>query len=315
MKMFDGGQNRSVAAAATDDLTVPLPYTPGMHNYITGFVVFPETGAAGFTGLGGTAVTPAIFDVEVWLIRGHNRIPLDYGWACYDAKNNRAVVGFAGRVGYNERDSLFIAIKNAGTGTASWGCSGTYDQSENPISETGVIHRLHDDVTFIYQARRVCTNANAAGNPIVFNITMATGQVARLIALLGVQVTAGVHTLLSYLNDEDNASYANLANIAAAANTSFEIPSIGANATTSANITNSLGLVIPAGAKLNIQTYGASAQAGDTLTVGMILELLNDPTLPTWAATGTDSANFTFAASTISDANTLIPIIRPRLIG
>lgn len=160
---------------------------------------------------------------------------------------------------------------------------------------------------WIYQARRKATDAAAAGNPIIIDISLATGQIGVLRSAFVQQVTAGVHTLYITLLDEDNAHFAKVGVVAAAAANSFlYVPSIGASAAASDNVMNSTGLVIPPGSKLSCYTAGASANANDTLEVGIILELYNLSTEPTWSvARSTDVANITLAASTISTANTM----------
>lgn len=156
-------------------------------------------------------------------------------------------------------------------------------------------------LSWIYQARRVATDANAAGNPMIVDVSLASGQLARLISAQCVSVTVATHTLACYLLDEDNAIHAPLALRVTAATNSFNLPSIGVVSSDTNNLINSVGLIIPSAAKLAFQTGTASANAGDTLTIGMVLELFNVNTVPTWVHTrSTDTANITLAANTIA---------------
>lgn len=158
---------------------------------------------------------------------------------------------------------------------------------------------------YLYQATRLCTNANAAGHPMTITLTFAAGQVIRLNQMISKNVTLGTHTMVIYVADEDGVSIAQLATagVAAATNYCF-LPSIGSAATASANYIDSTNLWLGPGQKLIVTEATDSANAGDTLLVAVSL-LLSTNTEPTWAATGTDVANYTFAASTISAANTV----------
>ena len=164
-------------------------------------------------------------------------------------------------------------------------------------------------VWWLYQARRQATNTNAAGNPIIIDISLAAGQVAKLVKGFVQQSTTATHTLLAIHNDEDNVGPPIAYVAAAAAASEVRLPSIGTAANASANIMSSQGLMLGPGEKLTCQTGGASAAANDTLAVSVSL-LLSTPTIPTWDTTrSTDTAQITLAASTISAANTLQAVV------
>jgi len=309
-KLIQAATSRTVAAAATDDLIVPLKFERGMHNYIVGATVYVDQGI--WTGMGGTAITPVIFDAEIWLQSGGAKIPLDKGWVCYDAKYNRAVIGFAGRYEFFENDTLLIPIQNAGTGSGAWGASYSLDVSKEPVSDIGTRFTLSDDVTFIYQARRINTQTAAGPAALYTRVSMNPGQIGRFIASYVVGAASAGAPLLQYMYDEDNAIAAQLTNIAAGASRSACLPSVGTVSTGNSNLTNSQGLILAPG-QFFVTSTSVSLNT-ETLTVFFECELLNDPTLPVWDTTGSGGTP-SLAASTISVANTLQPIIRPRMIG
>ena len=318
---FNFAQQRGVAAAGTDDLTVVLPYPPlnsagghcKTHPHLTSFTVYVDLGPA-YTGFGGTvnATGPYMFLAEAWLIHNRQRICLDKGAVLYDAKYNRCVIGFEGRIHYSENDSIQVFIKNIGAITAWWGASGTYDISSEPVNETNVIHRQHDDVTWIYQAARINTLTPAGPVALVTRISMNTGQIGRLISSR-IQGTASAGaTLLVAVQDEDSVSSTQLASVAAGASRTVSLPSIGTAATATSNTANTTELILVPGSYLAVTSSVALATENQSIYVA--IELLNDPTLPVWDNTGSGGASV-IAASTISVANTLQPIVRPRMIG
>lgn len=159
------------------------------------------------------------------------------------------------------------------------------------------------EVSWIYQARRVATQANAAGGAMTIDITLAAGQLARLIACR--VNNSGTNGLVINENDEDNATGFNMMVVGSGAATAGYIPSIGTAANASGNVGNSSGFVLPSGAELTISQTVAGIQ-NDTLTIYIVLELFNLPTIPTWSkARSVNQADVTLAASTISAANTL----------
>jgi len=158
-------------------------------------------------------------------------------------------------------------------------------------------------VTAIYQARCVTTQANAAGGAIIVDISLAAGQIAKLIYLSA--SNSGTNDIEIALLDEDNASSSSLGYCASAAANMLRVPSIGSAATGGGNRISSIEVIIPSGAKLSVIQSGASVQ-NHTLTIAIGLELFNDFTIPTWSkARSTNAADVTIAASTISAANTL----------
>ena len=161
-----------------------------------------------------------------------------------------------------------------------------------------------ENISWIYQARRVATQANAAGGAIVIDISLASGQCGRLIAAY--TNNSGNNSLYVEIQDEDNAYTTSIGSVGAAAANTLRLPSIGSAASATGNVANSTGLIIPSGAKLTFRQAGAGVQ-NDTLTVGIVLELFNLPTVPTWSKDrSTNAADVTLAASTISAANTLV---------
>lgn len=302
--------NQSLAAAGTSSTTRNLDCKPDKYCYLTSISAYIDGAMAGFDG---TAATPNMVKCEIWLLKGNQKLLLDKGWLIYDTQYNRAVVGWCGRIGYMKDDKVFVTVQNSGTGTSLWGCSYSTDSSDTPLQENFVGVRLHDDVTFIYQARRVATQANVGGGPVIIDVSLATGQIARIIG--GRALNSGTNTALGYIIDEDNAVTTTIGTTTSGAGSNSQYPSIGSGATATANIASSVDFILPAGAKLSFQQSGAGAQ-NDTFTVALILELLNDPTIPTWdKSRSTNPADVTLAASTISAANTIQPIVRPRMIA
>ncbi len=161
-----------------------------------------------------------------------------------------------------------------------------------------------EQATWIYQARRVNTQTNAGGGALRTIITLASGQLARIVQCAVIGPASVTSTLIITVFDEDGMEYGRLFNCLAGASNVGRLPSIGSGGTATGNIANSTGLVLPAGATLAFD--GSVAIQNETLTVGIVLELLNLPTVPTWATTGS-AGTPSLAASTISAANTLTP--------
>jgi len=160
--------------------------------------------------------------------------------------------------------------------------------------------RTPNNPWYLYQARRVATQANAAGGAILIDLATAPGQIAKL--LHARVVNSGNNGLQAYIYDEDNAAEAYLLVIGAAAGTSASLPSIGSAATASANNANTKDLMFGPGQKLSFLQTAAGAQ-NDTLTLGITL-LLTTATEPSWSvARSTNPGNVTLAANTISAAN------------
>jgi len=280
-----------------------------MHNYVTGLTVYVD---GIWTGFGGTVATAQTFKAEAWLNSGGAKVLLDRGWVCYDAKYNRSVIGFAGRYEFFENDTIQIYIQNAGTGTGIWAASYSVDASKEPVSDIGTRFTLHDDVTFMYHARRVNTQTNAGGGALQTNIAMNTGQVGIVRSMLVIGSASAGATLLGIVYDEDANISNQYANAAAGASRVLCLPSIGSAATADNNRSNSQNLVLT-GAQY-IGWSSSAALQNETEQVNVTIELLNDPTLPVWSTTGS-AGTPSLAASSISAANTLIPIIRPRMVG
>ena len=152
---------------------------------------------------------------------------------------------------------------------------------------------------WLYQARRVATQANVAGGAVKVDITPAAGQTLKLIA--ADMINSGTNAAICSILDEDNAAATNiLANVASGAATRYSLPSIGSAATATGNATNSTDVIIMAGQKLSFWQSGAGAQ-NDTLTVAVVLELIGSGVEPTWSkARSTNEADVTLAANTIS---------------
>ena len=150
----------------------------------------------------------------------------------------------------------------------------------------------------LYQARRVATQANAAGGAVVIDITPAAGQTIRLISL--VATNSGTNDMVVETVDEDNARSGYFGAVASAAAVKINLPTIGAAGSSSSNLATSENLRIPVGEKLVVKQSGAGAQ-NDTLTVAVVLELIGNGTEPTWSkARSTNEADVTLAANTIS---------------
>lgn len=183
---------------------------------------------------------------------------------------------------------------------------GGYWYAERKLEDGSEMWRANASGRWIYQARRVATQANVAGGPIKLDVTPASGQSIRLISLAA--VNSGTNGLVGLVYDEDNASSARLGVIGSAAGTTMFLPSQGAAATASNNTIHSLGLIIAAGEKLSVEQSGAGAQ-NDMLTVAVVLELLGNSTEPTWSvARSTNAGDVTLASSTIG-SNVVTPLL------
>lgn len=157
-------------------------------------------------------------------------------------------------------------------------------------------------LSWIYQARRIAQQTNAAGGAITIDIAANAGQIIRLLALKA--LNSGNNGLYVNVYDEDNALANKYAIIGAAAATTCHLPAIGTDASTSNNNASSIDLILAPGEKLSIVQSGAGVQ-NDTLTVAVKMELFNVRTSPTWdKSRSTNQADVTLAASTISTANT-----------
>ncbi len=163
----------------------------------------------------------------------------------------------------------------------------------------------HPRYTWIYQARRVATQGNAAGGAIVIDIAVA--QPARLISCLG--FNSGSNTVSIDIVDEDNALTCRLGSVGAAPGTICSVPRTYTSSLSSPQIT-SVGVFIAPGQKLSCYQSNAGAQ-NDTLTVALVLELFNSPEEPTWSKDrSTNATDVTLAANTISTS-----ITRGRWLG
>ena len=161
------------------------------------------------------------------------------------------------------------------------------------------------NIAWMYQARRVATQANAAGGKVLVDIAVPSGTVARLVVARA--DNSGTNSIAWRLYDEDDELMATLGVVGSAGATNLSVPTIGTAPATNNNI-HSLGQLIPPGAKFTAEQSGAGAQ-NDTLTIAIIL-LMSSPVEPTWVKTrSTNVADVTIAASTISAANTLQPVL------
>lgn len=158
-------------------------------------------------------------------------------------------------------------------------------------------------VSWIYQARRVATQANAAGGAQKIDISIASGQLARVISAKC--LNSGTNGISIFLADEDNANHCGLSTIGSGAGTYISLPAApGSNTSSTANA-DAKGMLLAAGQKLSFEQTGAGAQ-NDTFTIAITLELFNKMDAPTWdKSRSTNAADVTLAASTISAANTL----------
>ena len=164
-------------------------------------------------------------------------------------------------------------------------------------------------VRTFYQARRVATQANAAGGAVIIDITPAAGQAMRIVELYA--INSGTNSLYFDVADEDNAYGARFAAVGSAAGTQARAPNVGTSGAATDNLTGSADFIVPAGKKLVIRQLGAGAQ-NDTLTVAVVFELIGNPAVPTWAKDrSTNEADVTLAASTISAANTIQAVTEP----
>jgi len=163
---------------------------------------------------------------------------------------------------------------------------------------------LQQENTVIYQARRVATQANAAGGKIIIDINGNPGQIMRIVSLLA--YNSGTNTLNIMIVDEDWGSGPRCGYLASAAGNSMALPSIGSPATATSNSIDTNNLLIAPGQYLSIQQSEAGIQ-NDTLTVYLTLELFNSRTAPNWSIIrSTNAGNVTLAASTISAGNTTV---------
>jgi hypothetical protein len=165
---------------------------------------------------------------------------------------------------------------------------------------------------YVYQARRVATQANAGGGAMVIDISPTV-----LARVLQMQIaSAGAnHSMAIRSYDEDNAVAGYLASVGSVANPFMVIPSVGVAATASGNIRDTTNLHVAPGMKLTAMTLEAGAQ-NDTLTtaVTMLLPITaaSDGSDVTWSkARSTNEADVTLADSTISAANTMQAVRLP----
>ena len=173
------------------------------------------------------------------------------------------------------------------------------------------LYKTANNPWYLYQATRVATDANAAGNPTKLDIAVNTGQIAKLVSCEITWSATGNHGLALVTRDEDNVLTGEWASSGALAAGNVTIPGIGANQTTTDLNGNSTGLLLGPGMKLSVEQTGASANANNTLTVALVL-LLSTSTEPTWShARSTDTANITLADSTISAENTMRLVAMP----
>lgn len=160
---------------------------------------------------------------------------------------------------------------------------------------------------WIYQARRVAQQTNVAGGAIKIDISVATGQIAKLVHIAA--ANSGTNEVNIFVRNEDAAQTADLCRVGSAGSTIGSAPRVNTSMTTTGYHINSTGLILAPGESLAPEQGVAGAQ-NDTFTVAVVLEIYNVPTLPTWSvARSTNAADVTLAASTISEANTLQEVL------
>lgn len=174
-----------------------------------------------------------------------------------------------------------------------------------------MIRTYSDRIAWLYQARRVLTQDNAGGGALRIKVSIASGQVAKLVAA-DCTGPASNTTLVAVLADEDGAITARLASIGAGVSNEFSLPSIGGAATTTANVAHSLGLVFGAGQTIWIDA--AAAAQTETLTLGISLLLPSNTNSTgsdvTWSVVGS-AGTPNLGASTISTTNTMTLVVLP----
>jgi len=161
------------------------------------------------------------------------------------------------------------------------------------------VYRTPNNPWYLYTASKRNTQDNAGGGALTTRISIPAGVCARLVSALVYGVNSAT-TLVVNLQDEDSTVYGYLASIAAGALRNACLPSIGAAASTNANLMNSTGLCIPPGSYL-VSTSAAAAQT-ESLNVEICL-LMSAKVEPVWDTTGSVGTP-NLGASTISEANT-----------
>ena len=300
--------NKSIATTVGESDSVSLPYRNDKCYYLTSAVI--NIGGAPMLGFEGVAITQQWLAGELWLLKGGMRIKLDWGFVGYDANTQRSVIGFHGRIGYDRDDKLFYTVKNYGTGTLVYSVSYSVDCSDNPLNESFDINRLHDDVSFLQQFRRVTTQNGAGGGALVNLVSCANNQIGVLHeALVTGSASAGA-TLIVQKLDEDATACALVTAIAAGVSRTATLP------TTGSAPNNSQGQIVGLGMKLapsqSISFASSAAIQTETLTVALLVET-NTPEPLTWATTGSGGTP-ALAANTISSAASLVAVVRPRLV-
>jgi len=142
---------------------------------------------------------------------------------------------------------------------------------------------------------------------LAIRIQTNPGQIARLVHAYVVGPASAGATLIGNVLDEDAAASAITVNVAAGVARSANLPSIGTAAAASANLTNTLGLMIGPGEYLSFNA--STSLLNETLTLSIVL-LLNTPDIPLWDITGSVGGS-ALGDSTISDANTLQKVDLP----
>jgi len=160
--------------------------------------------------------------------------------------------------------------------------------------------RCANNPWYVYQARRILTSP-AGGGVLCIRFQIPNGCVAKIIAIYIRGPASAGSAQNAYILDEDGAATVYAANVTAAANIVVDLPSLGANAATSGNLTNTVGMMMAPG-QIFSTTSSVSLQ-NETLTLGVVL-LLSQNSEPTWDTTGS-AAGATLAANTISVARTM----------
>lgn len=176
-------------------------------------------------------------------------------------------------------------------------------------TDSEVLYKTLFKAKWLYQARRVATQANAAGGAIKIDIAPVEGQVLILdLANFGNSGNNGINIKVL---DEDDATTGILASVGAAAGTYVSVPNhpaAAAASTATATMASSVELLVPYGSKFAFEQSAAGAQ-NDTATLGVMLVLIGKETEPTWSVSrSVNAGNVTLAASSIG-SNVVTPVV------
>ena len=299
--------NKSIATTVGESDSASLPYHNDKCYYLTSAVI--NIGGAPMLGFEGAAITQQWLAGELWLLKGGMRIKLDWGFVGYDANTQRSVIGFHGRIGYDRDDKLFYTVKNYGTGTLVYSVSYSVDYSDKPLNECFDINRLHDDVSFLQQFRRVTTQNGAGGGALVNLVSCANNQICVIHEGLVVG-SASTATLIVTKLDEDAATCALVTTLSAGVSRTASLPTTGSVPNVSPGQMAGLGMKLAPSQSISFAS--SAAIQTEILTVALLVET-NTPEPLTWATTGSGGTP-ALAANTISSAASLVAVVRPKLV-